>query len=76
VTVAAEPPSVGAVAPEAESPVAESLAPVPPPLTPVPLSVALTLDESSEAPPDGVALEVLNPKYNEFLSLAGWKATQ
>jgi hypothetical protein len=40
------------------------------------IEVALTLDESSEAPPDGVALEVLNPKYNEFLSLAGWKATQ
>lgn len=39
------------------------------------IEVALTADTDSEAPQDGMALEVLNPNYNEFLSLAGWEPT-
>ncbi|EXI81773.1 MAG: Inactivated superfamily I helicase [Candidatus Accumulibacter appositus] len=40
------------------------------------LSEADLKDESTPWPDDGLAPEVLNPRYNDFLALAGWEVTQ
>lgn len=36
------------------------------------IEVALEVDEEAEAPDDGMKLEALNPKYNNYRFLAGW----
>ena len=33
-------------------------------------------DDASGAPEDGMKMEVLNPNYNDYLALAGWKEDQ
>ena len=36
------------------------------------IEVAVDDSEVAVAPSDGMALEILNQKYNEYLALAGW----
>lgn len=40
------------------------------------IEVALEEDPESDAPEDGMALEILNPAYNDYLALAGWGEQQ